>query len=89
MMYGNEKQSGRAILHSGLDRNDLFFTTKITPSYMGYEPSKRAINLSLSQSELDYIDLSVRYTLPYKSSIMNIYIRSIAYYKQITEVDFD
>ncbi|BDD57146.1 hypothetical protein MAP00_002537 [Monascus purpureus] len=57
MMYRNEKQCGRAILNSGIDRGQLFFTTKITPTYMGYENAKKAINLSLRESGLDYIDL--------------------------------
>lgn len=59
MMYRNEKQCGRAILNSGIDRGQLFFTTKITPTYMGYENAKKAVNLSLRESGLDYIDLSV------------------------------
>lgn len=57
MMYRNENPCGRAIRHSGLNRNELFFTTKITPSYMGYENTKKAIGVCLEVSELTYIDL--------------------------------
>ncbi|KAE8152470.1 NADP-dependent oxidoreductase domain-containing protein [Aspergillus avenaceus] len=57
IMYGNEKPCGHAIANSGIDRSQLFFTTKIPPQSMGYEPSKRAINDSLKEAEQDYFDL--------------------------------
>ena len=69
MMYGNEKPCGRAILNSGLDRNDLFFTTKINTMYMGYDRATTAINLSLRESELDYIDLSVNPPSPVSTQL--------------------
>jgi diketogulonate reductase-like aldo/keto reductase len=56
-MYRNEKACGRAIQNSGLDRSEVFFTTKIPPGSMGYERTKRAVDSSLREAEVDYFDL--------------------------------
>ena len=56
-MYRNEKGSGRAIQNSGLERSELFLTTKIPPGSMGYERSKRAIDSSLQEAGVEYFDL--------------------------------
>lgn len=57
IMYRNEKPCGKAILNSGLDRSEIFFTTKIPPESMGYESTKRAINSSLREAAQEYFDL--------------------------------
>ncbi|KAB8073095.1 NADP-dependent oxidoreductase domain-containing protein [Aspergillus leporis] len=57
IMYHNEKACGRAITNSGLDRSEIFFTTKVPPGSMGYERTKRAIANSLKEAEQDYFDL--------------------------------
>ncbi|KAL4895328.1 NADP-dependent oxidoreductase domain-containing protein [Aspergillus ambiguus] len=57
IMYRNEKACGRAIKNSGLDRSQVFFTTKIPPGSMGYERTARAIDTSLKEAEQDYFDL--------------------------------
>jgi diketogulonate reductase-like aldo/keto reductase len=57
IMYRNEKGCGRAIQNSGLDRSDIFLTTKIPPESMGYEDTKRAIDSSLRQAGQEYFDL--------------------------------
>jgi diketogulonate reductase-like aldo/keto reductase len=57
IMYRNEKPCGKAIQNSGLDRSQIFFTTKIPPGSMGYESTKRAINSSLREAAQDYFDL--------------------------------
>lgn len=59
IMYRNEKACGRAINTSGLDRGDIFFTTKIPPGSMGYERTKRAVESSLREAEQEYFDLYV------------------------------
>ncbi|KAJ5818131.1 Aldo/keto reductase subgroup [Penicillium riverlandense] len=58
-MYRNEKACGKAIGNSGLDRSEIFFTTKIPPGSMGYERTKRAIEGSLREAEQEYFDLYV------------------------------
>jgi diketogulonate reductase-like aldo/keto reductase len=56
-IYKNEEGVGRAIAASGIDRSDLFVTTKLWNSDQGYEPALAAINTSLAKLRLDYVDL--------------------------------
>ena len=56
-MYGNEKEVGQGILNSGINRNELFITTKIYRISNSYEKAKIAIEESLKNLQLDYIDL--------------------------------
>ena len=56
-MYGNEKEVGQGILNSGINRNELFITTKIYRISNSYEKAKIAVEESLKNMQLDYIDL--------------------------------
>lgn len=56
-MYGNEKETGAAIRKSGLDRSQIFYTSKVPKSCMGYEAAKKAIEESIEAAGLGYIDL--------------------------------
>jgi 2,5-diketo-D-gluconate reductase A len=55
--YQNEAGVGQGLRASGLDRGDVFLTTKLWNSSHGYEQAKRACRKSLDRLELDYIDL--------------------------------
>lgn len=55
--YYNEKAVGNAIKKSGINREELFITTKLWISDAGYEKTKRAFDESLQKLQLDYIDL--------------------------------
>lgn len=55
--YRNEKAVGDAIRESGIDRKELFITTKLWISDYGYEQSKKAFDDSMSKLQLDYLDL--------------------------------
>lgn len=57
VMYRNEKACGQAIKNSGIDRSELFFTTKVPPGSMGYDRTKRQVDVSVRETGLDYIDL--------------------------------
>ena len=56
-MYHNEETVGQAIIKSGIDRNELFITTKLCRSSNSYEKAKRDIDDSLKKLQLDYVDL--------------------------------
>lgn len=56
-VYRNEKPCVEAINKSGLQREDIFFTSKIGPKDMGYEKAKKAIEASFAETGLDYADL--------------------------------
>jgi diketogulonate reductase-like aldo/keto reductase len=55
--YQNEAEVGQAFRASGLDRNDVFITTKCFNDDHGYENAKQAFKKSLDRLELDFVDL--------------------------------
>lgn len=55
--YLNEEAVGNAIKHSGLDRRELFVTTKLWVQDAGYDSTRRAFDKSLARLQLDYLDL--------------------------------
>jgi 2,5-diketo-D-gluconate reductase A len=57
MIYGNEKAVGAGIKKSGIPREELFVTSKLWASDMGYESAKKAFQTSLDKLKTDYLDL--------------------------------
>lgn len=55
--YGNEKAVGDAVRESGLNREDVFVTSKVWVQDISYEGAKKAIDRSLSNFGFDYLDL--------------------------------
>lgn len=56
-IYGNEAGVGRAIAESGLERPELFITTKVWNSEQGYDKTLAAFDASLQKLGTDYVDL--------------------------------
>jgi 2,5-diketo-D-gluconate reductase A len=55
--YGNEQAVGKAIEQSGIDRKELFITTKLWVQDASYEGAKAAFERSMNKLRLDYLDL--------------------------------
>lgn len=55
--YGNEQAVGAAIASSGVDRAELFVTTKLFVQDASYEGAKAAFERSMNKLQLDYLDL--------------------------------
>lgn len=55
--YGNEAPVGAAIRGSGIDRADIFVTTKLWVEDASYDGAKAAFERSLNKLQLDYLDL--------------------------------
>lgn len=55
--YENERGVGKALQESGLNREDVFVTTKIPGEVKTYEGAKAVIAASLSNLDTPYIDL--------------------------------
>ena len=55
--YQNEEAVGRGIKQSGVDREELFITTKLWIQSNGYEGTLQAFERALARLQLDYIDL--------------------------------
>jgi diketogulonate reductase-like aldo/keto reductase len=56
-LYGNERGVGEAIAASGIPRREVFVTTKVWNSDLGYESTLRAFDESLKLLGFDYLDL--------------------------------
>lgn len=56
-IYNNEADVGEAIAASGLDRSEVFVTTKLWNDDHGYDNALRAFDRSLTQLGLAYVDL--------------------------------
>jgi len=55
--YGNEVGVGRGLRASGVDRGELFVTTKLRGSEQGRASTRSAVESSLERLGLDYVDL--------------------------------
>lgn len=55
--YRNEEQVGKAVLQSGIDRSELFLTSKIWKTELGYEATRKSFQQSLERLQTDYLDL--------------------------------
>jgi 2,5-diketo-D-gluconate reductase A len=55
--YQNEEAVGKAIRESGVDRDEIFVTTKLWLQDAGYDKTKQAFDRSLRRLGLDVLDL--------------------------------
>ena len=55
--YCNEEAVGSGIKKSGIDRKELFITTKLWIKDAGYESARAAVEKSLRRLQTDYLDL--------------------------------
>ena len=56
-MYGNEKDVGDAFRASGLKREEVFLTSKLSNSEHDYDAALRAFDNSLKKMRLEFVDL--------------------------------
>ena len=56
-MYGNEAEVGRGMEDSGVDRGEVFLTTKVWPNDYRHERVIRRTHESLQKLRTDYVDL--------------------------------
>jgi len=57
--YQNEKAVGAGIRNSGVPREQIFLTTKLAAEIKDYEEAKKAIQKSLDDLDIGYIDLMI------------------------------
>lgn len=69
-IYGNEAGVGDAVSACGVDRKELFITSKVWVKNYGYDETLKSIELSLKKLKTDYIDLMLlhRPFFDYKSA---------------------
>ncbi|MBV9640831.1 MAG: aldo/keto reductase [Mycobacteriaceae bacterium] len=56
-MYGNEKEVGQGVRDAGLDRGEVFITSKLNNGYHLPDDARRAFDATLSALASDYVDL--------------------------------
>ena len=56
-VYRNEGGVGRALRDSGVERREVFITTKCWNDDQGYDEARRALHGSLGRLDTDYVDL--------------------------------
>lgn len=56
-IYGNEEAVGEGIKRSGIDRKELFVTSKLWVDDAGYESTKKAFETSIKKLKVEYLDL--------------------------------
>jgi diketogulonate reductase-like aldo/keto reductase len=56
-IYGNEQEVGKGIKKSGVDRAELFVTTKLWTTDQGYKSAHEAFEESLARLDMEYVDL--------------------------------
>jgi len=56
-LYRNEKGVGQAIRESGIDRKEMFVTSKVWNSDQGYDQTLKAFDTSMNKLGFDYLDL--------------------------------
>jgi 2,5-diketo-D-gluconate reductase A len=56
-MYGNEKGVGEALRSSGLDRSEVFVTSKLSNAFHEPQDAREAFDRTLSELAFDYVDL--------------------------------
>jgi len=56
-IYRNEEGVGQGFRDSGLDRTQVFITTKVWNDDQGFEQAQRALEQSLQRLKLEYVDL--------------------------------
>ena len=55
--YFNEQEVGKAVKDSGIEREDIWITSKLWLQDYEYGDAKKAIDLSLKKLDMDYMDL--------------------------------
>ena len=71
--YRNEEGVGRAVRESGVPREQLFITTKLTNAEHGYDRALRAFDASLAKLGMDYVDL---YLIHWPVPMADLYVET-------------
>ncbi len=57
--YGNERGVAEGIRNSGIDRKEVFITSKVAAEAKSYDSAAKSIDETLAKMQLDYIDMMI------------------------------
>lgn len=70
--YGNEEGVGNGIRASGVDRSEVFITTKLDGQFQGQDRAVAGLEGSLTRMKLDYVDLLlIHWPLPHRDEFVS------------------
>ena len=70
--YGNERGVGNGVRASGVDRGELFITTKLDGQYQGNDRAIEGLDGALERLGLDYVDLLlIHWPLPQRDEYVS------------------
>jgi len=72
-VYKNEEGVGKGFVTSGIDRGDIFLTTKVWNEDQGFDETLKAMDASLKRLGTDYVDL---YLIHWPSAFRGKYIET-------------
>ena len=81
--YGSEKDIGKIIRECGIDRKELFITTKLNNTMHGYDKTMEDFENSFNKIGLDYIDMYlIHCPIPMKGAFIDSWRAITELYKQ-------
>ncbi|CAB9513314.1 keto reductase family 1 member C1 homolog [Seminavis robusta] len=80
-VYQNEADVGRAIVDSGIPRDQIFITTKLAAGSHGYQNAMAATDLSLQKLQTSYVDLLLIHS-PYGAKLVETWDAMVELQKQ-------
>jgi 2,5-diketo-D-gluconate reductase A len=73
-VYGNERETGRAVAESGVPRDELYLVTKLWNSEQGYDSTLTAFDVSMERLGIDYLDLYlVHWPMPKRNEFIDTF----------------
>lgn len=73
-MYGNERQTGRAVAASGLPRDEVYLVTKLWNADQGYDTTLAAFDASMDRLGISYLDLYlIHWPLPARGKYVDTF----------------
>jgi 2,5-diketo-D-gluconate reductase A len=83
-MYGNEKAVGEAVRASGLERSEVYITSKLSNGFHRPDDARKAFSATLSELGFDYVDLFlIHWPLPtlYSGDFVSTWKTLVEFYR--------
>lgn len=84
--YENEQSVGEGIRQSGVDRSEIFITSKLWNTERGYDKAMRAFEKTMSDLGLEYLDLYLLHWPAVKKQFDNWEEINLSSWKALTEL---